>query len=96
MKIALNKCYGDFHLSAAAHEILDPIFPDADWLDDEWLRTSPALVDLIVEKGTEWVSAPYSKIVVKVLPDEITDFTIMSYDGMEVCVFCVDGKIHLA
>ena len=90
-KIAINKCYGNFNLSQTVQRELG--ISSAYAYSSEKLRTDKKLIEAL-EKAGEWKGGPYSKIVIVEIPDEITDYKIISYDGMETVLYVIDGKIH--
>jgi hypothetical protein len=81
MKIAVNRCYGGFGLSAKAKERFRELSEkDFDkWADDA--RTDPTLIKVIEELG-EAANGYYAKLEIVEIPDG-TDWEIEEYDGKE-------------
>lgn len=92
MVFVLNKCYGGFSLSQFAVERLgvDSAYPDLDSLQID------ALAALITEFGSEKCSGSSAKLEVVEVPDTITDWIVQEYDGIEVLIYVLDGKIYQA
>ena len=90
MKFVLNKCFGGFSLSEAACEVLGCrpyTYADYDF------RTNPELIG-IVEKLGEDAWGYHAKLRIVEVPDEITDWEICDYDGVESVTYVLDGRIH--
>lgn len=90
MKFVLNKCYGGFSLSEEACEALGCrpyTYADHD------LRTNPELIG-IVEKLGEDACGYHAELWIVEVPDEITDWEINEYDGMENVIYVLNGKLH--
>lgn len=85
-KIIVNKCYGRAHLTdwAAKYLKVDP------WDFD---REDSRIIHL-VEEYKETCSAFNSTLVVITLPDDVTDWQIWDYDGVETVIYVQDGKMH--
>ena len=92
MVFVLNKCYGGFSLSPFAVERLGVSDPYAD-LDSLQID---ALAALIAEYGSEKCSGSFAKLKVVEVPDTITDWIVQEYDGIEVLIYVLDGKIYQA
>ena len=85
MKIVINKAFGGF---AVPNEVIDILGCSKYPFDDENIkvRTSEVLIN--------WVKVnPDSPLSVVDLPDEITDFEIAEYDGLESITAVLDEKI---
>lgn len=91
MLIVLNKCWGGFSLSAQAAEVLGL---DSGYSDIS--PTDPALIALIQEHGSEWVSGRFAHLCIVEIPDEATDWEKNEYDGMESITYVVGGKLYHA
>lgn len=92
MKFVLNKCYGGFSISDFAQKKLgiDTPYPELDEL------TTDALAALIVEFGSERVSGRNAKLRVVEIPNDVTDYEINEYDGIESITYVLDGKLYHA
>ena len=92
MVFVLNKCYGGFSLSPFAMERLG--------VTDPYTCLTPLQIDalaaLITEFGSERCSGSHAKLKVVEVPDTITDWIMEEYDGIEVLIYVLDGKIHRA
>ena len=93
MKIAVNMCYGGFHLSDEAVEYLGG--KDTVWAFDIE-RTNETTIKMIEELGTKRVSHAYSRIGIAEIPDDATDWKITEYDGIEHVIYVLDGKLNEA
>ena len=92
MVFVLNKCYGGFSLSPFAMERLGVSDPYADLGSLQ----IDALAALITEFGSEKCSGSSAKLEVVEVPDTITDWIVQEYDGIEVLIYVLDGKIYQA
>ena len=92
MTFILNKCYGGWSISDFAMEQLglDSNYPDMDEVDEK------KLADLINEYGSEKCSGHSARLKVVEIPDNITDFEIDEYDGIERITYVIDGKLYHA
>ena len=93
MKIALNRSYSAFSLSKEARNDLN-IGNKYDYYTDYLKRTDEKLISLIEEKGTEYVSGIYARIIVAYVPEPITDYRIDDHDGFETITYVIDGKLY--
>lgn len=95
MKIVVNKCYGGFVLSDEALNDLGWEAEDFRFIDveDTEIHTSTALIALIEEKGSEYVSGSCSTLKIEEIPDGVTDWEIKEYDGFEVVTYVLNGKL---
>ena len=86
MKVVINRCWGGFALSDNAEKDLnvneDSCYPNGMDIYDDEARTYQPLIDLIEEKGSEYVSDRYAKLRIVEIPDDV-DWYISDYDGME-------------
>lgn len=80
MKIVINTSYGNISEESAK------------------LRRDPKFIE-DVESGRfvgrvdeRWGMAETLRVVE--IPDEITDYMIVQYDGSEMVLYCLDGNIH--
>lgn len=92
MTFILNKCYGGWSISDFAMEQLglDSNYPDMDEVNEK------KLADLINQYGTEKCSGHSARLKVVEIPDNITDFEIDEYDGIERITYVIDGKLYHA
>lgn len=90
MKVVLNKCYGGFSLSNVAADILG--ISEYGIVD----RTDSALIEMIEEKGSELVSGRCAKLKIVNIPDNITDWVIDEYDGIERIIYVENGHLGFA
>lgn len=93
MKLVLNLCYGGFGISDEALEILKRVGYN-EWECDR--NTFQPLIELIEERGSDFVSGNYSALTIVEIPDEATDYEITEYDGFEGVTYVLDGKLHHA
>ena len=91
MLVVLNKCFGGFSLSDRAAGVLG-LDGGYSYVD----RTDPDLIALIQEHGSEWVSSIYANLRIVEIPDEVTDWEINEYDGLESITYVMDGKLYHA
>lgn len=105
MKIVINNCYGGFHLSEKAIELLIAKGVDKELVSDyrfgeyrfaECKRDNKLLVEVVEELGKEANDSSYSSLSVVEIPDEATDWVINEYDGSEDIIYVLDGKIKYA
>lgn len=83
MKIVINVEYGGYGCDVAEeYEELVQQYEDD--------RTNPALVEFVENHPDEC-----GDLKVKELPDNITDYIIEEYDGIETVYYVVNGKIHI-
>lgn len=81
MKIVINTCFGGFSLSATAKDYYDQLTnTDVVYWDIE--RNDPTLVHVVEELGTaSW--GTYAQLKVVDIPDDVEDWEITYYDGLE-------------
>lgn len=91
MRFLLNKKYGTFCISDFAKGKLccDTNYPDD---HDEHLRED--LMDLIVIYGSEKISGKNAKLKIVEVPDDITDWTTINYDGCETLIYVLNGELY--
>lgn len=83
MKVVINICYGGFSVSVRAAEELT-----CDHEEDEYgyghqdERTCPALVSMLEEFGTDYVSGSFARLAIVEVPDDVA-WHIEEYDGSE-------------
>lgn len=89
MKIVLNRTYGGFHYGegfvqkygySSIYDYLD--------MEGDSFRTDPRLVNWIENNPSDNPSLKVYEI-----PDNVTDWQIHEYDGMESIICVIDGKI---
>ena len=80
-KIVINDCYGGFGISDEAWVILKERGLTAEY-DDDISRIEPLLIDLIEERGTEFVSSFLANLKIVSIPDHVR-WAIEEYDGAE-------------
>lgn len=88
MKISLNRCYGLFGLSTFGVNKLmengiDPF--DFDRKDKDFI--------ILVERYGTRLFDKESRVEIFEIPDNTTDYDILTHDGYETLVYVVDGKI---
>lgn len=96
MKIVVNKCYGGFHLSEKAENMLAKM-TDID-VYDFWAkkyRNHPALIAVIEELSKKSYDE-VSDLTIVEIPDTTTDWELSEYDGFEEVIYVLNGKIHHA
>lgn len=84
IEIVLNRDFGGFSLPKG--------FVEQEKLSDRYAdvsRTSEKLIRYIKEHGSE-----DSDLEVIEIPDNVTDWQIHEYDGLESIICVIDGKIH--
>lgn len=86
MKMVINTCFGEFSINQKIADIFG-----FDRYNEK--RTNRQLIELI-ESGID-CNDEDSKLVVVDIPDNATDCYINSYDGREIAIYVVDGKIHI-
>ena len=85
MKLVVNTCIGGFGVNS---EILKKYNIQK---DREKIRTDEKLIQLI-ESGVN-CNTNYSKLEVVDIPSEATDYYIENYDGLEIVLYVLNGKI---
>ena len=92
MTFILNKCYGGWSISDFAMEQLglDSNYPYMDEVNKK------KLAELINKYGPEKCSGCNAWLKVVEIPDNVTDWDIDEYDGIERIVYVVDGKLNYA
>ena len=93
MKIAINRCYGGFSLSQrACARLRCKSYDYADPNDPKDRRDDPKLISCLEALGPD-ADGALSKLVVCDVPDTITDWAVIDYDGLETLLYVQDGKI---
>ena len=87
MKIVINTCCGCFGVNEAWCET-----HGFDCDDEDSLRESAELISAI-ENGED-VNGYYAALDIVRIPDESTDYLIVTDDGYESIIYVVNGKIH--
>ena len=83
MKIAIHTCYGRFELSRKARYLLkEKGFTSTRRSCPELERNDPKLIEVIEKLGAE-ASFPTDEIKIVEIPDDVKDWYIDEYDGME-------------
>ena len=95
MKIVINACYGGFRLS---DEMLKKLGTDEAFTHD---RTDPKLIELVeampnVKRNDGYGFIQRTDLKVITIPDDITDWTLIIYDGLERIIFAQNGKLYEA
>lgn len=86
MKIVINTCYGGFGINSkwCARNCKEAC--------DKKCRKCAKLIRAIEEKE-EQVGNYSSKLTIVEIPDEATDYQIFDYEGCELLLYVLDGKI---
>lgn len=95
-KIIINQCYGGFGFSKPFLKTFvqlkpsikknNPDIEEFPYLSDSY-RRDPIAIQLLEERGTEWSSDQYAKLVVKEVPEDIFKYIqVGEYDGYESLV----------
>ena len=82
MKIVINRCYGGFGLSEKAIDEYAKLSGKDDFKYYDIARDDPILVDIVERLGNE-ASDSMADIQIIEIPDDVTDWHIFDYDGME-------------
>jgi hypothetical protein len=92
MKILVNCCYGGFGFSdfGVAKLKENNLMNSNSDLD---LRINPEVIKLAEKYGDELFDK-HSDVEIEKLPDNITDYDINEYDGLETVIYVLDGKIY--
>lgn len=86
MKVVLNRNWGGFRLG---EQFVKHYNPEDEWDFDKFSRNDPVLVDW-VKKHPE--DNPDLRIVE--IPNNVTDWQVHDYDGMESVIAVINGKIY--
>lgn len=90
--ILINKCYGGFSFSDDFLKFLEEkhpeYFTDKDkpyyFFEAMSHRDNPDVIQLFQEKGSKWCSGKYSDLVLKQIPNNVSDYVYVGeYDGYE-------------
>lgn len=96
MKFVLNKCSGGFNLSETAiNKLKSKLNLKGSFFDWEIGRNNNTLIETIEKLGSK-ANGAYSRLVVVTIPDEATDYEMLEYDGIEIIIYVLDGKLHHA
>lgn len=88
MKIAINTCFGGFHLSEQAVFLLKEmgLKESHEWESLKYgcglERNDPRLISVIEKLGEE-ASSPGECVKIVEIPDDVKDWYITDYDGQE-------------
>ena len=93
MKIILNKCYGGFGVSKAVYDELGMEWDgygylgnvDFDIKSDNYYeyRVNPKLISVVEKLGAKKSSGDMAELKIVELPDDVKDWEIDEYDGIE-------------
>lgn len=95
MKLLLNKCFGSFSLNPNNTQLLEKLNHICP-INSLEFRANKDVINILedyMKKGYN-INSEHSKITIVDIPDNITDFTIQDYDGWEICIFVIDGKLY--
>lgn len=85
MKIVINNTYGGYKVPDAICCRLGCNCYD----DSDEVRTNPEFIAYVE-------NTPNTTLAVAIVPDNITDWEILEYDGKEQIICVVDGKLYYA
>ena len=92
MKLVINRCYGGFGVPKDVVKELG--YKDIFDYNVDWnLRGDLRLIKMVEEDPTRFVDCCTQLKVVEI-PDNVTDYEISDYDGLESVTYVVNGKIH--
>lgn len=86
MNIIINDCYGGFGIREDV--VLGLGYSKYDRYNDT-LRTDPRIIAM-VENGDN-VGTPYSDLIVATIPDDVADWWVEEYDGLEELWYIARG-----
>lgn len=86
MKVIINDCYGGY--SVKRDIVLGLGYGKYDTHSDK-LRTDERLINML-ENG-ENVGGEYSNLIIATIPDDVTDWWVEEYDGLESLYYIIDG-----
>jgi len=86
MKVIINDCFGGYGIKRDV--VLKLGYGKYDTYSDK-LRTDERLINML-ENG-ENVGGEYSNLIVATIPDDVTDWWIDEYDGLESLYYIIDG-----
>lgn len=89
MKVIINNCFGGFGIDE--NVVLGLGYSKYERYSDA-LRTDPRIIAM-VENG-ENVGAPYSNLIVATIPDDVTDWWVEEYDGLEELWYIGGGDTY--
>lgn len=87
MKVVINSCHTGFGVS---EEILQKLCVNDPW---DIQRDDPKFVSLVEKLGEE-ADSIHSNLKVVEIPDNISDWEIADYDGVENVIYVLNGMIH--
>ena len=90
MKVVINNRFGVFGLSEYGKSKL----PKFNVLDNSIENRSNKRLVKLVSQNPNMMSGWCSSLQVVEVPDDITDYQIIEYDGKESVLYVIDGKIH--
>lgn len=94
MKLVVNRCYGGFGIPDDVAKELG--YEDVYDYDVNWnLRGDLRLIKMI-EEDPKRFEDDCTELKVVEIPDNVTDYEIDEYDGVESVTYVVNGKIHHA
>lgn len=97
MRIAINTCYGGFHLPEEVEVKLGWKYDNIDVAYTPPLRADTEVVNAIddwLHDHPDGKSSSGSELRIVEIPDEATDWMIDEYDGAEGVIYVLDGKLH--
>ena len=86
MKVIINNCYGGFGVK---EEVITGLGYGKYDTRSDVLRTDERLISML-ENG-ENIGGNCSDLVVATIPDEVTNWWVSEYDGLEDLYYVVDG-----
>ena len=87
MKVVLNICYGGFSLPEEFCKKYNLA-----WYSDI-KRTDPRLITFVEENPELCQHFNFASLTVVEIPENVTDWQIHDYDGMESIIAVINGKI---
>lgn len=94
MKILVNRSYGIFGFSKEFRtEYADLLGPRKRHLDKSW-RENEEVIAAVETFGIDKASDWGSKLQIVEIPNEVTDWEVLDYDGCEEVIYVLDGRIY--
>ena len=91
MKIVINVSDCAFSVSPTVAECLGV----DEFEDSKEFRTNPELIEFLERCGTEFTSGDLAKLEVREVPDQTTDWRVVTGErGSESLFYVVDGKLY--